>query len=458
MASVRIVSNVEASYWCSNMESQIFDRKSSRIKPAKLSESLSALANSDGGELVIGIEDDGTWSGFNDIEDTNDIVALAARIMRSDFYAVEHVRNADKPGIAVVFTIDRHPNIILTESGDAYTRQAAANIRMTGESLEVLKRSKGESRYESTRTDAPVSELENSEVMIDFMINGRAFSEPSEFLLKNRLVESGNGTVAGTTMFADLPQAHIPYAAIKLYRYKTSGDEDRDHLDGIPETIEGPIIHLITETKRRVQQIIAAIPKLEDEGFVNVAYPPETLHEILVNALLHRDYGIRDYVHVRIFDNRIEIDSPGRLHGHVTVENILDERSFRNPLLQRIVNKFPEPPNMDIGEGLNTAFRAMEKSRLRYPTIQELSDRVRVTISHEPLASPEAAIMDYAVKNGSINNSEAQGATKIQQERTMRRYFESLVNSGQLRREGSGRGTRYFPTEAADGKSHETTP
>jgi ATP-dependent DNA helicase RecG len=65
-------------------------------------------------------------------------------------------------------------------------------------------------------------------------------------------------------------------------------------------------------------------------------------------------------VHIRIFDNRIDVESPGRLPAHITPENILKERFARNPTLVRLINKFPNPPNKDVGEGLNTAFAAME--------------------------------------------------------------------------------------------------
>lgn len=448
--STREISEDEANYFSSREESQFFDRKSSLIKPAKLAQSFSSLANSDGGELIVGIEDDGNWRPFDSIESTNAITGLAARIMRQEFYTVEFLESPSTTGNVILFNIDRHPNVVYTEATNAYQRDGAQNSVVTDERLETLKRSKGGSDYELTKTAAPLQDLENSEVMISFIIEGKVFTEPREFLIKNRLVNEEHGVVVGTVVFSDLPQAFLPHAAVKIYRYKTSYGEDRDHLDGVPETIEGPVTVLISETKNRVEEIVASIPKLNAGGFTLIQYPTETIHEILVNAFLHRDYGIRDYVHVRIFDNRIEIDSPGRLHGQVTVQNILDERSARNPLLQRIINKFPEPPNMDIGEGLNTAFTAMERLQLNYPLIEELSDRVRVTITHEALASPEKSIMDAAFKEGSINNTEARGVTKIDQERTIRRLFENLVKANQLTRTGSGRGTRYIPVNNND--------
>ncbi|WP_445305523.1 ATP-binding protein [Microcoleus sp. herbarium2] len=65
-----------------------------------------------------------------------------------------------------------------------------------------------------------------------------------------------------------------------------------------------------------------------------------------------------------MFDNRIEIENLGKLPGHVTVKNILKEQYARNGAIVRIINKFPNPPNKDVGEGLNTAFQAMAKLRL----------------------------------------------------------------------------------------------
>ncbi|ALD64372.1 hypothetical protein AFL94_11070 [Arthrobacter sp. LS16] len=444
------MSSAEFESYISRDEDHFFDRKSAKIKPAKLSQSFSALANADGGEIFVGLEDDGTFVGFDSVEDTNEITQVAAEIMSLRYYSVEFLSAPDSSGIGALFTIERHPGLIKSTSDNVYQRNGAQNRSMIGADLEALRRAKGEARYELTTTDTKPFELENSVTMLTFMLEGRAFAEPREFLHKQLLVQDGQCTVAGVLLFSDLPQAHLPSSAVKIYRYKTSGEESRDHLDGMPETIEGPLIGLIAETRDRVSAIISEIPRLkEDDGFESLKYPTTALHEILTNAFLHRDYGIADYVHVRIFDNRIEVDSPGRLHGHVTVQNILSERSARNPLIQRVINKFPEAPNQDIGEGLNSAFAAMEEVRLRLPVIEELSDRVRVTISHEPLASPQKTILETAIKNGSINNSEAQEATKVAQERTIRRYFEQLVASGQLVRDGSGRGTRYSPTEAA---------
>lgn len=121
-------------------------------------------------------------------------------------------------------------------------------------------------------------------------------------------------------------------------------------------------------------------------GLEEISYPKVALHEIITNAVLHRDYSIADDIHVRIFDNRVEVESPGGLPAYITPENILDQRYSRNGNVVRWINKFPDPPNKDVGEGLNTAFDAMNELKLKPPEIEDLKSSVIVRIRHERLA------------------------------------------------------------------------
>jgi ATP-dependent DNA helicase RecG len=74
--------------------------------------------------------------------------------------------------------------------------------------------------------------------------------------------------------------------------------------------------------------------------------------------------------------------------GNLVLVRKLDERFARNGAIVRLLNQFPDPPNKDVGEGLNTAFEKMRQLGLREPTIEERDADVLVTIRHEPLASP----------------------------------------------------------------------
>ncbi|MFR8332493.1 MAG: ATP-binding protein [Oscillospiraceae bacterium] len=200
-------------------------------------------------------------------------------------------------------------------------------------------------------------------------------------------------------------------------------------LDGQPITIEGSAYSQIFGAVKKVKEIIESIKKL-GVGFENIQYPDETLHEIITNAVLHRDYSIATDIQIRVFDNRVEVESPGKLPGYVTTKNILDSQSARNPKLVRIINKFPDAPNKDVGEGLNTAFEAMEKLRLKAPIIEETDTSVLVVIRHERLASPEEIIIEYLQKHDSIKNGLGRKLTGIKSENTMKSVFYRLRDGG----------------------------
>lgn len=161
-----------------------------------------------------------------------------------------------------------------------------------------------------------------------------------------------------------------------------------------------------------------------------MAYPPETLWEIIVNALIHRDYSVSDDVQVQIFDNRIEVISPGRLPAFVNKDNILDVRYARNPKIVGMLSKYKNAPNKDIGEGLNTAFQKMKDWRLRAPDIVDDGNYVRVIIPHAPLATPQEAIMEFLGNNGTITNRQARDITGIRSENAVKNEFYKLKEAG----------------------------
>lgn len=216
-------------------------------------------------------------------------------------------------------------------------------------------------------------------------------------------------------------------------RYRTKEDDiGREFLDGVPLTIEGDAYSLIYSAVATTKNIVEGIQKLGHEGLESIKYPDETLHEVITTAVLHRDYSIVADIQIRIFDNRVEVESPGKLPGHVTIANILNTQSARNAAIVRLINKFPNPPNKDVGEGLNTAFRAMENLRLKPPIIIENENAVIIKIRHESLGSPEELVMKHMESNDEITNTTARDITGIKSENTMKNVFIRLKQRGML--------------------------
>jgi len=108
----------------------------------------------------------------------------------------------------------------------------------------------------------------------------------------------------------------------------------------------------------------------------------------------------------------------------MTTDNILHTQFARNQRLVRLINKFPNPPNKDVGEGLNTAFDAMRKLRLKEPDITETESSVLVVIPHQKLASPEEIVMEFLAANPEISNKHARSLCGIRSENSMKSVFK----------------------------------
>jgi ATP-dependent DNA helicase RecG len=322
-------------------------------------------------------------------------------------FKYEFLRSAGLPGFVLHVTILKTAPIKVSSEGTPYVRRGAQNLPVTSpEQLRQLERAKGIISFENeTVVRADIPEVTNSTAIIAFMLEVIPEREPDHWLRQRRLIGDDKVTVAGLLLFADGPQVDLPKASVKIYRYATTDPEgSRDTLVGQPIAVDGCLYDQIKHAVSTTTEMIEGIEILGPNGLQTVSSPPETLHEIITNAVLHRDYAPGDDVHVRVFDNRVEVESPGRLPAHITPANILDERFARNASLVRLISKFPDPPNKDVGEGLNTAFAAMKKLQLKEPEITQGEHSVRVTIRHERLASPEKLIVDYLKSNPTINN------------------------------------------------------
>ncbi len=422
-------------------EGQFSDVKATAIVPAKLSHTISAFANTDGGEIYIGIAETilggnvkkRVWAGFPDIESANGHMQPFEKHfpLGKDFH-YEFLRCPNQPGIVLHVMVSRTPSIVRSTDGTAYVRRAAQNLpQKTPEELRRLEFTKGVTSFEVNPVKVDKEILIESPVTLEFLKWVVPNAQPETWLKKQSLLTGGMPTVGGLLLFSEEPQAQLPkHCGIKVYRYETQEAEGfRDVLTFTPITVEGCLNLQIREAVRVTIEQTEKIPHFGEGGLEKIKYPQETLHEIITNAVIHRDYSIADDIHIRIFDNRIEVQSPGRLPAHVTTKNILNERFARNGAIVRLLNKFPDPPNKDVGEGLNTAFDKMKQLGLRDPEIEERGSDLLVTIRHEPLASPEHTIMKHLETHSTIRNKKAREITFISDPDKMKRILSKMADN-----------------------------
>lgn len=419
-------------------ENHFNDFKSKDISGRQFSKIVSALANASGGDVYIGIREENTtklkhWEGFKNIEDANSLIQVVESLTSiENYYDLEFLQHPVLMTYILKFTVFKTQSIIKATDGKIYVRRGAQSLPVdTPEKLRRLELDKGISSFENEPVgESEVSDATESGIYKFFSDTIVPDVEPDKWLRKQRLINGEKLTVAGELLFTDEPQICLPKrSSIKIFRYKTSEHADRDTLADQPITVEGCAYRQIYDAVAKTKEIIESIRKL-GKGFEIIEYPEETLHEIITNAVLHRDYSIATDIQIRIFDNRVEVESPGKLPGHVTIMNILEAQAARNPKLVRLINKFPNAPNKDVGEGLNTAFEAMTKLRLKTPKIEEKDNSVLVIIKHEKLASPEELIVNYLLGHDTIKNGTGRTVTGIKSENTMKNVFYRLRDRG----------------------------
>lgn len=425
-------------------ESWIMDKKSKDIKPARLSKTISAFANSNGGDIYLGVshtEDKSKyyWDGFASEEDANPFISLLDEIMPTyDDYTIECFMCNDYSTSVLHITVHKTQTIIYASDGKAYIRHGVQNLPCnTDEKLLKLRMDKGVASYEDEYTQCVFDEIKGSKVLDSFIKHVVPQTSNYDWLRSQRVMnDSAKISVAGVLLYNECPQAVLPkQSAARILRYHTDESEgSRDTLeDGFPISVEGDIYSLIKTTVTKVCEIVEATSVISTAGMEDKKYPEVALHEIITNAILHRDYSIRTDIQVRIFTNRIEVESPGTLPGHVTIENILREQFARNPKIVRLISKFPSPPNKDVGEGLNTAFRAMISMHLQRPQIIETDHSVIVIIKHERLADAELLVMEHLKLNATIGNSQAREITGITDANKMKKVFYRLKDNGSIK-------------------------
>jgi ATP-dependent DNA helicase RecG len=425
-----------------NQEGHFYDRKAKEIDGKKIQKISVAFANADGGDFIVGIKDDKDepdyrkrWNGYTNKEEFNKVFQNILEIQPSIPNIPTFLFDPKSKTYALQITIEKSEKVHQTADKTVYIRVSAQSLPIKdAQKIQELSFAKGENSYEDMIvSDATAEDIFESEEIRKFLDDYSPKSDPIDFTVNQNLIDrkTYDPKVAGLLLFNVNPVSLLPRkCAVKITRYDTSERiPEREHLKS-QKTIEGCLYSQINQSAEQIVEVMSNVKVLTAKGMETVKYPHETIWEILVNAVIHRDYSISDDIHVLIFNNRIEVISPGRLPGYVTPENILEARYSRNAKIVRTLNRYKNPPNKDMGEGLNTAFQKMLDAKLKEPIILVEDNNVKVIIGHTPIASPEEAILDFLKANPKITNKQARDITGIKSENVMKNHFIKLFEKG----------------------------
>ncbi|MBI5967381.1 MAG: putative DNA binding domain-containing protein [Deltaproteobacteria bacterium] len=359
-----------------------------------LAVSLSAMANADGGTVLLGAEMDGEFSGifFEDRERHFLIHALESSAVPPLKFQVTPEEVEGKTLLR--FTVFPSPAVHLLKNGKCFLRVGSQNISLSRERMSVLKESRWETWHE--REVLPKSSLTDlDETLVEEFIHQQNISGEAEKILYRPygLIEYRQGqpllTRAAAYLFGKDPLRWHPRPGIDFVRFEGTEKGKGSEYNVVERVrMEAPILRLIGEMERVIGGRLQERVLLRDLFFrEKFAYPFFAWREALINAIAHRDYSLEgSAVEVRLFDDRIEVWSPGKLPGVLRIQQLLRQQRVhysRNPLITRVLTDggFMRA----LGEGLPMIFQEMERNGLNPPQLQEEGNFCRLIIRNTPI-------------------------------------------------------------------------
>lgn len=431
-----------------------------------LAEALVAFANADGGTIVLGIDEAGNPAGalFGDeLEETFRAAQLECR---------PHVRTEWEPiettgGAAAAIHVPRSTELHALADGRVLIRSGNENKPLGGEQVQQLASGKSSGDYETQDVPGATQADLDQEIISDYIAQrekkqGRQIKLPQEQLLRQigALTAEGKPTVAGLLLFGQEPQYFLPQSGLTFVRF--SGTELRGP-GGLPgysrrDEITGPLAQVIERTwtillqEMRIEATVTGLRREE-----RAEYPQIAVREALVNAVCHRDYRLGGRrIEIRMFDDRLEVHSPGGLPGYITVDNIVEEHFSRNP---RLVNglyywNFIE----ELGLGVDKMIEAMTKAGHPQPAFRPtphsftvVLENVRERQTYPGMAGWQNSMnerqlraMQYMREHGRITSRDYQDLCPDVSPETLRLDMVDLTDRGLAMKVGMKRGTYYI--------------
>ena len=414
------------------------------------------LANADGGLIVIGLHK-------NAIEGVD---RVSARVMnewrqaalnftepavRHRFELVPCVNDDGGDDHLALIEVEVGEHVHRTARGETFLRVGDENRKLGVREAQELGFDRGQSVFDGEPVqNAKRDDLTNAAVASYAQHLGPRSDRIDDALQARGLVVTKRGisrpTVAGLLLLGREPQRFYPEAVVRVLRYRGSsrGTGSRSNVDR-DLRFDGTLTDQIDAARRRVARLLPATIRLRESGrFQQSAVIPQAAWlEAIVNAVVHRSYSLGgDHIRVEVFDDRLEVESPGRLPGLVRVETIRSTRFARNPRIARAMADIGY--GRELGEGVNRMFEEMERAGFPAPLYTEGPASVQVTFLFESvfgrilerLPAGSERFVEFLSRNRRITTTEAKDLLAMSRPTTLG-WLRDLVEAGLLQHVGT---------------------
>ncbi|MDE0035980.1 MAG: putative DNA binding domain-containing protein [Gammaproteobacteria bacterium] len=431
-------------------------------------DTIAAMAMTEGGLIVHGVDDRRCIVGCPLSQNTQDRITRIAMECGVDVQVRQVAVAAVRLTITAVPAVRRR--IVTTPDGRLLRRVGGDSQPLRGDAMARFVRE----REQRTAEDQPVVVFDPSAYSIEAINEAlradgrprvdaeripRALADlqvaiPAPPPLDQRVLR------AAVVLFARDPRGLLRGAAVQLVRRTGTGPRTGPTIERV-ECV-GPLAAVVACCLEFIVRHSGGLEVVTGQRREALpAYPPTVVREAVVNALAHRDYGLAGAtVDVTVWDDRVEVKSPGGLPGHVTVDNMREEHYSRNPRIMRVLKTLGYVE--EYGEGVDRMFREMAARFMEPPVFEATAVSVAVTLRKRVLIDVEDQVWLSQLGTDELARNDAQilvlarreGAVTPRSLRTripgadVDALLARMVSKGLLRRVGVRGGSRYVLSEA----------
>lgn len=428
-----------------------------------LAETMVAFANADGGTILLGVNEHGQITDYFTGDDVENKLARALVMCRPPV-VTEWEQGELRGGTVVALKIARSPELHAVADGRVLIRTGAQNRPLGGEAIRHLAATKSSGDFEAEPVAGATLVDLDRHVLDEYMRrrNERG-SSPVAGSLQDHLVEigamveDGTPTVAGLLLFGKRPQVFLPQCGLVFVKFLGKEARGRDGLAGYGRRVEidGPLARIIerawnvTMEEMQVEAVVDDLRRKEVPQF-----PRFAVREAIVNAVCHRDYRLSGRrVEIRMYEDRLEVISPGGLPGYITLDNIVEEHFSRNPRV--VAGLFQWGYIEELGLGIDRMIEEMLQLGRAAPDFEAKSYsftvRLHSTLERLPpkrwqsnMNERQMRALAFIEQQGRITNRDYRELCPEVNPETLRLDLVDLIDKGLLLKIGDKKGTYYI--------------
>ncbi|MBZ0118194.1 MAG: putative DNA binding domain-containing protein, partial [Sandaracinaceae bacterium] len=350
-----------------------------------LGKEIVAFANSGGGDLLLGISDDGAIEGVGSVKDAERIQRTIVQLCADRITPPIRLRTFVVEVRGELVVVARVPGFLpdrpFRGRSKYFVRDGNVSREARPDELRRALVSGGTLSFDEQPAEGSSLEDLDSAALDELLARVAPHAEPHgrSRILRDLKITSDDGvpTYAGLLMFARDPQAFLIDAYVSIVRLAGTrfGDPKRD-----AKEVRGTVTRQLEETADYLRLHVEGAVSTAGVERVEHAVPVEVWRELVANALAHRDYQIPSQTRVFVFDDRVEIANPGTLLNRLTMDGIrlggISQR--RNPHLAALIARARGRESW--GLGIPRVLQLIEEAGLPVPELRIESGEFRVVV------------------------------------------------------------------------------